>query len=289
MKIFNARQLQKYDKFCNSLEELCSYVNLGGGGEYLAAEINLIPHCNREKICYTSDMKYHKRKNKLGFTLAEVLITLGVIGIVAAFTMPSLISKYQMRVFETAFKKQYSVLNNTLDFIQLQEGLHDCYLTTFTCPTESNPYNQCYSSANSDCQVIKQGMINHLKLRPITNDFEYPDQDDVLAEGGITVNKTVNYDYYKSFSAFTLADGAVVMFSEGGISGYSSVVFLVDVNGKKGPNKWGYDAFYLVLSLNNGKIRLTDEYASLAQKGGRLPRTILLNSDKNEVNGFTWN
>ncbi len=232
-------------------------------------------------------MKYHKRKIKLGFTLAEVLITLGVIGIVAAFTMPSLISKYQMRVFETAFKKQYSVLNNTLDFIQLQEGLHDCYLTKITCPTESDPNNQCYSSANSDCQVIKQGMINHLKLRPITNDFEYPELDDVLAEGGITVNKSVHYDYYKSFSAFTLADGAVVMFREGGTS-YYPVMFVVDINGKKGPNKWGYDVFYLVLSLNNGKIRLTDEYASIAQKGGRLPRTILLNSDKNEVNGWIW-
>lgn len=226
-----------------------------------------------------------------GFTLAEVLVTLGVIGIVAALTIPALISKYQMKVFETAFKKQYSVLNNTLDFLQLEEGLRDCYLTIVSCPTESDPYNKCYASVSSDCQVIKQGMINSLKLLPITNDFEYPKRDDVLAAGGVAVNTTVNYDLYRSYSSYLLADGAVVLFAkpESGVNrSYDQLVFIVDVNGKKGPNKWGYDVFYFCLTLNKGKLRLTDEYASIAQKGGRLPRTILLNSDKNIIKGFTW-
>ncbi len=226
-----------------------------------------------------------------GFTLAEVLVTLGVIGIVAALTIPALISKYQMRVFETAFKTQYSVLNNTLDFLQLEEGLRDCYLTFVTCPTESNPYNKCYASVSSDCQAIKQGMINSLKLIPITNDFEYPKTDDVVAAGGVAVNGTVNYDVYRSFSAYLLADGAVVLFTkpEAGVNrSYEELAFVVDLNGKKGPNKWGYDVFFLSLTLNKGKLRLTDEYSSIAQKGGRLPRTILLNSDKNIIKGFTW-
>lgn len=226
-----------------------------------------------------------------GFTLAEVLVTLGVIGIVAALTIPALISKYQMKVFETAFKKQYSVLNNTLDFLQLEEGLRDCYLTIVSCPTESDPYNKCYASVSSDCQVIKQGMINSLKLIPITNDFEYPKRDDVLAAGGVAVNTTVNYDCYRAYSSYLLADGAVVLFAkpESGVNrSYDQLVFIVDVNGKKGPNKWGYDVFYFCLTLNKGKLRLTDEYASIAQKGGRLPRTILLNSDKNIIKGFTW-
>ena len=48
---------------------------------------------------------------RAGFTLAEVLITLGVIGIVAALTMPALIANYQKKVLETRIKKFYSVLN----------------------------------------------------------------------------------------------------------------------------------------------------------------------------------
>lgn len=38
----------------------------------------------------------------LGFTLAEVLITLGIIGVVAAMTMPSLITKYQKTLRQSA-------------------------------------------------------------------------------------------------------------------------------------------------------------------------------------------
>lgn len=52
-------------------------------------------------------------KNK-GFTLAEVLITLGVIGIVAAMTLPTLIENYQKKVTASKLKKAYSELNEVL-------------------------------------------------------------------------------------------------------------------------------------------------------------------------------
>ncbi len=45
-----------------------------------------------------------------GFTLAEVLITLGIIGVVAAITIPSLITNYQKTV--TSFKSSASSLNS---------------------------------------------------------------------------------------------------------------------------------------------------------------------------------
>ena len=53
-------------------------------------------------------------KNKHGFTLAEVLITIGIIGVVAAITIPSLISAYQKRSTESRLKQAYSVLTNAL-------------------------------------------------------------------------------------------------------------------------------------------------------------------------------
>ena len=51
---------------------------------------------------------------KKGFTMAEVLITLGIIGIVAAMTLPTLMSKYDLHVRQQQFKKAYSVLSNAL-------------------------------------------------------------------------------------------------------------------------------------------------------------------------------
>ena len=55
---------------------------------------------------------------KNGFTLAEVLITLGIIGIVAAMTLPALVGKYQKKVTVTRLKKFYSTMQQA---IQLAE------------------------------------------------------------------------------------------------------------------------------------------------------------------------
>ena len=49
-----------------------------------------------------------------GFTLAEVLITLGIIGIVSALTMPMLMQKYNNSVAETRLKKFYSTMNQAV-------------------------------------------------------------------------------------------------------------------------------------------------------------------------------
>lgn len=49
-----------------------------------------------------------------GFTLAEVLITLGIIGVVAALTMPALISNYRKNVVVERLKKFYTVMNQAV-------------------------------------------------------------------------------------------------------------------------------------------------------------------------------
>ena len=59
---------------------------------------------------------HHSRftSKKVAFTLAEVLITLGIIGIVAAMTMPALIQKNNNKVVETRLKKFYSAINQAV-------------------------------------------------------------------------------------------------------------------------------------------------------------------------------
>ena len=51
---------------------------------------------------------------KRAFTLSEVLITLGIIGIIAAMTLPSLIGNYRRKEVETRLKRAYSLLNQAL-------------------------------------------------------------------------------------------------------------------------------------------------------------------------------
>ncbi len=231
-----------------------------------------------------------KKGRSVAFTLAEVLITLGIIGVVVALTLPSTIHKFQMKTFEVAFKKEYSVLNNAINLLQLEESIDKCYLKIGLCPTESHPNNTCYISECSDCSALKQGLINKLKLTQISmSGISYPKREQVLKDGGVAVNVTASYDAAQAYSsAFLLPDGAILMFAQNLYekSAYN-VYFIIDVNGKKGPNKWGYDVFFLTLSQKNGKLRLTDEYASISQKGGRLPRTILLNKDKN-ADTYNW-
>ena len=59
---------------------------------------------------------------KKGFTLAEVLITLAIIGIVAALTIPSVISNAQQQEFKTGLKKAVSVLNEAIQINISQDG-----------------------------------------------------------------------------------------------------------------------------------------------------------------------
>lgn len=59
------------------------------------------------------------RKNKgfsrnEGFTLAEVLITLGIIGVVAAMTMPTLVTNYKLKEYSVRLKRFYSTMQNAI-------------------------------------------------------------------------------------------------------------------------------------------------------------------------------
>lgn len=68
---------------------------------------------------------------KNGFTLAEVLITLGIIGVVAALTMPPLIAKYKEKVTITKLKKFYSVMSQAYQSAVFDNGTADTWgLTT---------------------------------------------------------------------------------------------------------------------------------------------------------------
>ena len=239
--------------------------------------------------CRISKSDLRLATKKVAFTLAEILITLGIIGVVAALTLPILIKNYQMKSFEVAFKKQYSVLNNAINYIQLNNNLSECYVAVIDVIYQGKPV-QNYVGRNSDCVALKNELISNLKLTPINRYSGFTSISKVRAEDGVMVNSSI--DYYRvlqlNSNFYLLPDGAVVMFQHtDGVSFYNNLIF-IDVNGAKGPNRWGYDVFCLTLVSKNGILRLSDEYASIAEKGGKLPRTILLNEKENNTNFKTY-
>ena len=60
-----------------------------------------------------------------GFTLAEILITLGIIGVVAALTLPNLLANYRKNVVETHLKRVATTLNEAMKFAQIDYGSSD--------------------------------------------------------------------------------------------------------------------------------------------------------------------
>ena len=78
-------------------------------------------------------LKQEKQKDlQTGFTLSEVLITLGIIGIVAAMTLPALINKYQERVLVVSAKRSYAIVTNALMRWNADNDMTGDYLSFFS-------------------------------------------------------------------------------------------------------------------------------------------------------------
>lgn len=62
------------------------------------------------------------KHSRFGFTLAEVLITLGIIGVVAAMTLPALVQNHRRQVVETSLAKFYSSINQAIKLSEVVNG-----------------------------------------------------------------------------------------------------------------------------------------------------------------------
>ena len=101
---------------------------IGGGGNSLKPSHNQgIRLFLKRLVAFTlaegaTHVAHWNNSRKIAFTLAEVLITLGIIGVVVAMTMPTLIQNYKNRVVETRLQKFYSVMNQAVQKAELEYG-----------------------------------------------------------------------------------------------------------------------------------------------------------------------
>lgn len=182
---------------------------------------------------------------KKAFTLAEVLITLGIIGVVAALTIPTLVNNYRKKQFETGLKKEYSVLLQALDM----------YKQDNETPLKKEDTDQSHGE-------FKNKIKPYLKILVDCGDEQAGKYEAKCVQNGYyTQDKKYTYKTYSGNIAnedlfddgqIILNDGSHLLFENVGNSG--AVFASIDVNGyNKLPNKWGEDVFTFQL-MDDGKL-----------------------------------
>ncbi|OGH98741.1 MAG: hypothetical protein A2104_00195 [Candidatus Melainabacteria bacterium GWF2_32_7] len=181
-------------------------------------------------------------KNRIkAFTLAEVLVTLMVIGVVAALTIPSLIQSYQDNSNRVAFKKIYSSINQATLMIMSDNGgtmkgltidghnfaklYEDQFRIIKSCPAASLPGN-CWHNAN-DWYYLNGNAVGESN-----------------AVGFITTNGS--FFYIQRLTPTPDCGNAAYVYP-------ACALITVDVNGWKIPNTVGKDIFKVYVTENGIK------------------------------------
>ena len=201
------------------------------------------------------------RKKKAAFTLAEVLITLGIIGIVAAMTMPMLTKKYRSLVLESQFKKGYSIAQQVILQAKFDFGGEGFakYCTTLDPNYKVDPdtgegngvipypnNNYCYrilfnalNKSNTESMWLndKYTVIRTDPVRTYNNRYEVT-VEDAYAGGGNIWRMRQNRD--GAWMNFHINEGKVYV--------------TLDTNGYQKPNQLGHDIFRFYINKKNDTL-----------------------------------
>lgn len=182
------------------------------------------------------DIYVFDQTSNLAFTLAEVLVTLGIIGVISAMTLPTLTKNHQRKVYVTQLHKFYNELSqagesyitskNALNLkeagVRSQNGVRDFVQSSFrTVKNCSTTFTDCFASE-----------YKNMNGEVVTN-YNAADSNCYILPSGNSV--CLNYPLL------------------GGFVGGPSVNVVVDVNGKQGPNILGRDLFTMGI-YNDGFV-----------------------------------
>lgn len=218
-----------------------------------------------------------KKVNKPAFTLAEVIVTIGVIGIIAAMTLPSVINKMEDKHNIAMWKKKYSQISNIYYLVKQEIETSICVNTKEgnfdileKCSTIKTPYAGTYTTLSPEFVRL---FVSHLSVVESCSPYEAygntrhcsnyyrrwlglcaKGSSFYAALGNKTPGKQVSFAACKGsltgtagnlqandFNRYAalLDDGSVIYFG-----GHHTGWITVDVNGAaKGPNKLGKDIF----------------------------------------------
>jgi len=186
-------------------------------------------------------------KKRFGFTLAEVLITLGIIGVVAAMTIPTLIANTNSAKFRSQFKKTLSTLNQAGLMAEAQYDINYGFVND-KCTTPGS--DSAANGTRTFCAILNgtltgQSVSETRENEPKSGDLKTNSKWAskfvyyTLADGSMVAvpnsfNKTASGETAAS-NACDLEIGQVI--NATWISDHKDCVGYIDVNGKTLPNK----------------------------------------------------
>lgn len=172
------------------------------------------------------------------FTLAEVLITLGIIGVVAALTIPGLITENEKRVTVTRLQKAISVINQAykLSFDEVGEPT-----SAFELGPEQyfKTYWEPYIKVLTYCTSAKQCGYNETAFATLNG---APNGATIVANQGRTTFYSMDGFLYVILTAAWTTSSVKV----------ENNLIIVDLNGSRKPNKYGRDVFILTRVEESG-------------------------------------
>ncbi len=192
-------------------------------------------------------LRQKPRNDRFGFTLAEVLITLGIIGVVAALTLPALISLYQKKIVETRLEHTYSLVSQALKMAVADYGDSQYWTKDIAG----------YQGTGSDVVDV---FLNTYFL-PYIKGYKSGIVDGYgLYKLGYNV-RTVEYGGLVTSSRYVCLNNGINLFLSyaKGRQGVVCVTILVDINGHKAPNVVGRDLFQMKYSLYDGILFMSGE------------------------------
>jgi len=180
----------------------------------------------------------------LAFTLAEVLIVLGIVGVVAEMTIPTLVANTQRSVEITGVKKAYSEFTQAYTMATQEDGSPDTWALG------------SYPGDAQGALNIMNIFAKQLKIaKNCGNDAGcLPD----VTYKSLSGTDALNYNNYRVFAKAQLVDGTSIFVftdgschpAEGAIANACGTVG-IDINGFKGPNQIGIDVFEFYITPTN--------------------------------------
>lgn len=183
-------------------------------------------------------------KNKMAFTLAEVLVVMGVIGVIAALTIPALVQKITNETFYSQFMKTYALLTSASQSLindyngDLSGQFSDTTALMNLFATKLKPVKLCPEGNISDCWNTNNINVlgRYQTLAVGTNDAAM-----ILANGSIIRFSTLGADFSSTCQSPSNT------YNKNGKTYTACDSIWLDVNGNKPPNELGRDTFFFLL------------------------------------------
>lgn len=193
------------------------------------------------------------------FTLAEVLIVIGIIGVIAEMTIPPLVANFQKQVYVTKLKKSYTEVNQALKQMALNNGCPDDLKCSglFAIGTNNTTFGDeltKYFKVVKNCGTSTDCWNNHINANYDGSSGTFYDMTTWGYYSFITVDGISFLVVNNAYAGPSNADCSNVFLSDLGYRSQVCGMIYIDVNGLKGPNYYGRDIFDFFITNGKGAL-----------------------------------